>query len=167
MARVNYREGHWFAVPLRDGGFALGLVARANRDGVLFGYFFGPWRDELPSLTEAQGLAPDDAVLVGKFGHLGLKQGRWRLLGRDRDWDRDALPMPAFVRYEELTGRSLKVTYDDDDPNRLVRVEEIPSGAVEQGPKEGLMGAGFVEKVLTAAACAGSKPSGCEGDYGY
>ena len=30
-ARVRYSEGDWFAVPLRDGGFAVGLIARANR----------------------------------------------------------------------------------------------------------------------------------------
>lgn len=151
MARTNYREGDWFAVPLREGGYAIGLVARANRDGVLLGYFFGPRRDALPSLADAQGLAPDDAVLVGKFGHLGLKQGKWLVLGRLEEWSRDAWPMPAFIRNEELTGRSFKVIYGDDDPNKLVHEEEIPPGAAEQGPKDGLMGAGFVEKVLTSA----------------
>ena len=151
MARSSYREGDWFAVPLREGGFAIGLVARANRDGVLLGYFFGPRRDALPSLADAQGLVPADAVLVGKFGHLGLKQGKWPVLGQVEDWNRDAWPMPAFVRYEELTGQSFKVIYDGDDPNRLIREEEISPGTAEQGPKDGLMGAGFVEKVLTSA----------------
>jgi hypothetical protein len=151
MARFNYREGDWFAVPLRDGGYAVGLVARANRDGVLLGYFFGPRRDAVPSLTDVEELAPSDALLVGKFGHLGLKQGRWPILGRPEEWNRGAWPMPALVRYEELSGRSFRVIYDDDDPNKLIREEEIRPGAAEQGPKDGLMGAGFVEKVLTGA----------------
>ena len=41
MPKASYREGDWFAVPLRDGGYAAGLIARANPKGVLLGYFFG------------------------------------------------------------------------------------------------------------------------------
>lgn len=39
MAKINDREGDWFAVPLRKGGYAVGLIAHANPDGVLLGYF--------------------------------------------------------------------------------------------------------------------------------
>jgi hypothetical protein len=151
MAKAKYGEGDWFAVPLRTGGYAVGLVARANPDGVLLGYFFGPRCEELSSLKGVQGLTPDGAVLVGKFGHLGLRNGKWPVLGRLAGWNRTAWPMPIFVRYEELTGRSFKVIYDDNDPNRLLREERIDPGVAEQGPKDGLMGAGFVEKLLTGA----------------
>lgn len=57
--------------------------------------------------------------------------------------------MPEFIRYEELTGRSFRVEYDDDDPNTVLREESVLPGAAEQGPKDGLMGAGFVENILT------------------
>jgi hypothetical protein len=56
--------------------------------------------------------------------------------------------MPAFVRYEELTRRSFQVFYDEHDPNRVVREVQAPPGEAEQGPKDGLMGAGYTEKVL-------------------
>ena len=72
MVKYTYAEGDWFAVPLRTNSFALGIIARANPEGVLLGYFFGPARDEQPELVEAAGLAPDHAVLVAKFGHLDL-----------------------------------------------------------------------------------------------
>ncbi len=149
MAKVNYREGDWFAVPLRDGGFAVGVVARANPKGALLGYFFGPRRDEVPSLAEVAELKPDDAVLLRKFGHLGLTGGTWPIVGRVEGWDPVDWPMPTFVRYEELSGRSFHVFYDDNDPNKLLREEQIAPGTDEQGPKDGLMGAGFAEKVLT------------------
>jgi hypothetical protein len=151
VAKTSFREGDWFAVPLSEGGYAVGVVARANTAGVLFGYFFGPRRDAVPSLTDVQGLAPEDAVLVGKFGYLGLRERKWPILGRLETWNRRDWPMPAFVRYEELSGRSFKVIYDENDPNRLVREEQIPPGAAEQGPQDGLMGAGFVEEVLSDA----------------
>lgn len=149
MAISNYREGDWFAVPLREGGFAVGIVARANPKAALLGYFFGPRRAELPSMNDLADVKPADAVLVGMFGHLGLTQGKWPIIGHAEGWDRTAWPMPVLVRYEELTGRSFRVFYDDDDPGKLVREEPIPPGAAEQGHKDGLMGAGFVEKTLT------------------
>lgn len=158
MAKTKYREGDWFAVPLREGGYAVGVVARANPQGVLLGYFFGPRREELPSLANVTGATKDDAVLVRKFADVGLQQGRWPILGRLEEWDRAAWPMPVFVRHEELTGRSFKVFYDDDDPNTFLREEPAPPGVAEHAPKDGLMGAGFAEKVLTTAL--GESPGG-------
>ncbi|HVZ87865.1 MAG TPA: immunity 26/phosphotriesterase HocA family protein [Polyangia bacterium] len=150
MPKINYREGDWFSVPLREGGFAVGVVARANPDGVLVGYFFGPRHDAAPTLDDVRDLKPQDAVMVGKFGHLGLTQRKWPVLGRVDGWNRADWPMPVFVRYEELSGRSFRAFYDDDDPNKLLREEQVSPGAAEQGPKDTMMGAGFVEKRLTS-----------------
>jgi hypothetical protein len=149
MTKVKYREGDWFVVPLRAGGFGVGLVARANPGGVLLGYFFGPVRSEVPALNDVADLKPGDAVLIGKFGHLGIVQGKWPLLGRLDSWDRRLWPTPVFVRYEELTGRSFRVFYDDDDPNSVLREAQIAHGEAEQAPKDGLMGAGFAEAALS------------------
>jgi hypothetical protein len=146
----KYKEGDWFAVPLRDRGFAVGVVARSNPKGALLGYFFGPRHDKVPSKDVAAGLTPSQAVLVGKFGHLGLEWGTWPILGRHRDWDREAWPIPILIRYEELTGRTFQVFYDPDDPVKLLREQQVDAGVAEQGPTDGLMGAGFVEIRLTS-----------------
>jgi len=145
----KYQEGDWFAVPLREGGFAIGVVARSNPKAALLGYFFGPRRYEAPQLEEAASLRPEDAVLVGKFGHLGLPQGKWPILGQLNGWDRTKWPMPVFVRYEELTGRTFQVFYDADDPAKLLGEKQVESAATGQNPEDGLMGAGYVEIVLT------------------
>jgi len=58
-------------------------------------------------------------------------------------------PTPVFVRYEELTGRTLHVRYDDKDPNRFIGETLVEPGPAERGPKDGLMDAGFVESRLT------------------
>jgi hypothetical protein len=146
---VTYREGDWFAVPLRHSGFAVGLIARANPGGVLLGYFFGPLHAQLPKLQDVTGLKPADAVLVSQVGHLAVRDGTWAIIGRLDGWNRRDWPTPAFIRYEELTGRSYRVFYDDDDPNRVLREEQAAPGLAEQGPKDGLMGPGFAEGVLT------------------
>jgi len=145
VPRVRYAEGDWFAVPPRDGGFAIGLLARSNPKGALFGHFFGPRHRDLPTLENVAELTPAEAVLVGRFGHLGLLHGEWPIIGRTEGWDRTEWPIPVFVRYEELTGRTLKVYYDDNDPVRLLREERLRRGESAEGPEDGLMGAGFVE----------------------
>jgi len=56
---------------LRDGEFAVGLIARAHPGGVLLGYFFGPLRAEVPELEGVAGLGCGDAVLIGSSVILG------------------------------------------------------------------------------------------------
>jgi Immunity protein 26 len=150
MAKAQYQEGDWFAVPLRRGGFAVGIIARANPDGVLLGYFFGPWRAQLPTLDEVAGLHAGEALLVTKFGDLGLirptqTNAPWPLIGRLDTWEPSAWPMPVFGRYEELTGRSFEAHYADDDPNRRLREVQVASDRIDGLPRDSLFGAGAVE----------------------
>lgn len=155
MSVDNYGEGDWFAVPLRQGDFAVGVIARAmpSNEGILLGYFFGPRRHDLPRLDEVKDLSASDAVLVERFGDLGLVQGIWPLLGRTGEWDRSAWPTPVFGRFEELTGRAFKVIYDDANPNRLVREKKVDPDDLVGFPKDGLSGAGAVERILTRLLC--------------
>jgi hypothetical protein len=141
-------EGDWFAVPLRTDGFAVGVVARAGRGGVLLGYFFGPRRQAQPGIDDVSHLRAEQAVLVGRFGHLGLTEGTWPLLGRARGWDRSTWPTPVFVRHDEMTGRTLHVRYDDS-ASRLISETPVSPGPADPAPQDGLMGAGFVEIRLT------------------
>jgi hypothetical protein len=148
MARRKFGEGDWFAVPLRDGGFGTGIIARAKRS-LLVGYFFGPKQDTVPRLSDFDAVTPFDAVLTARFGYPGLKQGEWPLLGRRDSWDATEWPMPVFARHEVLTGRSFHVIYDEMDPNRLLAEEQVPPGVAEQAPSNALFGYGALEKRLT------------------
>jgi len=57
--------------------------------------------------------------------------------------------MPVFGRFEELTGRAFRAHYSDDDPNRLLREEQVSSAEIESLPKDGVCGAGYVEERLS------------------
>jgi hypothetical protein len=48
--KINYKEGTWFAVPLHQGGYGGGVVARAKRTCIL-AYLFGPRRESIPKLA--------------------------------------------------------------------------------------------------------------------
>ncbi|MGJ4890539.1 Imm26 family immunity protein [Bradyrhizobium sp. HKCCYLS3077] len=143
-----YSEGTVFLVPLRDGGFARGIVARTplRARKILLGYFFGPW---LGSTNDAsfRDLHPGHAVLCGRFGDLGLHDGSWPVLGAHPQWQRSIWPFPDFVRQEPLTSRAYLVRYSDTDPRK--REFERPIDPDCALPSDGLWGAGAVELILT------------------
>jgi hypothetical protein len=147
--RVRYTEGTWFALPLADGGFGTGVVARTKRGhGVILVYLFGPRRDGLPDLRELTFLAPSSALKVLRIGDLHLIDGSWPLLGTTAAWDRRRWPMPLFLRRDPLTGRERIIGYLDDDPIQEVCVaQNLPSGEVLE--HDGLWGAGAVESVMS------------------
>jgi len=120
MKKLPYTEGSVFLVPLRKGGYARGVVARASPKGKgLLGYFFGP---RLGSAEEGNtnALNPGDAMLRVIFGDLGLINGEWVILGKVPDWDRTEWPMPDFVRRDPVGSRKpMLVRYSDDDPMRI------------------------------------------------
>ena len=143
--QLPYREGTWFGVPLRSGGFAAGRVARSTKRGkVLLGYFFGPRRAAVPLLREVATARPAEAALVAMFGDLGLIEGTWPILGEGESWAREQWPMPDFVRVEPITGRMWRVRYDDKDPNKVIGEERLdavdPSLATDT-----MSGAGAIE----------------------
>jgi len=97
MAKLPYKEGTWFAVPLRGGGYATGLVARhiPGEGKIVLAYFFGPKRQTIPSMEELEGLTPDMAIKVIRVGDLGLFEGSWPIVGDSPKWQRERWPMPA------------------------------------------------------------------------
>jgi hypothetical protein len=67
----------------------------------------------------------------------------WRLLlGYFFGPKRDVLP-------QQLSGRAFRVIYDPDDPNMVSREESAPQDEVDGLPRDGLLGAGAVENLLT------------------
>lgn len=125
--KLPYREGSWFALPLRQGGFAVGVVARAGSEGkVILGYFFGPRRTSVPTIAEVENLMPSSAIHVVRFGDLSLMRGEWPILGESTSWKRADWPMPPFVRRSDLSRNAWRVHYSDSDPNSIDREEPEP-----------------------------------------
>ncbi len=145
---LPYREGSWFAVPLRQGGFGLGLVARATEEGkVIVCYFFGPRRETVPVLADARHAKASDAVRVARVGDLFLLRGQWPIIGRFREWTRSEWPIPPFVRRDPLSRKAWRVYYLDNDPSVIDREE--PDEYDSPLEAASLLGAGAAELVLT------------------
>lgn len=133
MGKTSYREGDVFAVPLEDGGYGIGLVARATGGWVL-GYFFDRIHVELPDL-DALLLERDSAIAVERFGDDGLLNGTWPILGRIPAWNREAWPMPWFVN-GYLDGQMFRqlTFFHPDDPRKYLGGRNVPPADAEGLP---------------------------------
>lgn len=147
--KLNYSEGTWFAIPLLNGGFGIGIAARATLKGpVILAYLFGPRRARVPALSEVLELEPSSAVKVAMIGDLNLINGEWPILGRSAQWQRENWPIPLFVRSSELSRRAFIVRYDDKDPGRVISEEPVEYGTSTLD-RDSAYGAGAVEIALT------------------
>jgi hypothetical protein len=147
--KQSYQEGSWFAVPLLDGGYGWGLVARLSPGSkIMLAYLFGPKLARLPSLEELNTLRPQDAVKVLRCGDMALASGHWRVLGEIDIWDPAMWPVPQFLRRADALKRAWRVTYSDADPSRSEREESVPYDT--QGLEtDSLYGYGSAELLLT------------------
>jgi len=147
-SRLSYREGDCFALPLRAGGFARGVVVRLDRKGIVLGYFFGPRLASLSEATIDDTLRPEKAVLLARFGDLGLQKGEWRVIGHIDPWDREAWRIPGFLHLDERGDRGFVRYYDDS--LRFVREERVTGSAISlHAPRDALLGYGAAEIRLT------------------
>ncbi len=145
---LPYREGTWFALRLKDGGYAVGRVARMSGSGLIIAYFFGPRRNSVPPLQEVAELRPNSAIAVRQIGDLAILEGRWTVIGDEGDWVRDDWPIPKFIRKEELRRIAWIVEYADDEPNRLVRETPVPY-ETDGYPPDAALGSGAAEVRIT------------------
>ena len=149
--RPQLVEGLWFALPINETELAVGIITAMSHDGSrLFGYFFGPRLRATPSLENVVNRTCDEAVLAARFSNLGLRYGRWTVLGPDPDYSRDKWPMPRFRNEDVVSGRIRVVEYDRDKPDRLVSFRDCDKGEAQSLPEDGLMGHLYVEDALNA-----------------
>lgn len=146
--RINYREGTCFFVPLRNGGFARGVVTRLDGCGGVYACFFGP------KLIQPAGtfddVRPESTLLSGRCGDLGLIEGEWPLAGQLKDWDRKDWILPALYREDTKAQKAWLSYYDDDD---LEFIREVPieydQAKYTNHPYDRLMGYGAAEIRVT------------------
>ncbi len=149
---AKYQEGDWVAVPLNEGGYALGVIARmaAGRGAKsILGYFFGRRFDSLPAMEDTKGFTASQAIHVCIFGDLGLHEGKWIVIGPSMSWERSAWPMPIFGRMQLISGIGFQVRYADDNPDKVLSERKCDPSEIAGLPQDGLSGSGAVESVLS------------------
>jgi hypothetical protein len=121
-------------------------MARADRKGIAFGYFFGQ-RVFRADQVELGDLVPEHAVLRGKFGDRKLIQGKWPIVGVVEEWDASRWSIPPLARVDEVAKRAWVSVYDDDF--RCLEETEVDLSEASRYPYDRMMGAGALEIRLT------------------
>lgn len=151
---VKYDEGQWFAVPLRIGGYALGIIVRGSyktKGGL--GYFFGPKYEDIPTGIETLSKNKENSILVCRFGDLGIIRGRWPLIQSGKPFYREEWPVPLFLRFLPFPeGKAVIVEYRQDYSGLEAPIRETIVPVNEERlklPQDGFSGSGAVEIVLS------------------
>ena len=85
----------------------------------------------------------------GKSSFLGLLRGEWPVLGKVDPWEREAWPVPVFVRRSVVSNTPKKVIYREPDFNIEAEILPCTEEEARQLPKDGILGYGAVEIRLT------------------
>ena len=143
--KLPYNEGDWIAIPLPQGGWAAGVIARVQQGHTLLGYFFGVAFDQIPGVEEISYFTPSQAILIRMFSDLGIRQQRWKIIGPSETWNRNLWPMTAFVHYDLLNGRPYKREYSDSGDGIFVKETACDEMTAKSLPEDGLSGARALE----------------------
>jgi hypothetical protein len=148
--KLPYKESTVFGVPLRNGGFGVGVVARTIPGGkILLAYLFGPKLNKVPALDEVIGLRPQDAVQVVRVGDLSLMDSTWPIIGELHSWKRVEWPMPPFARIDDISKRAWQVEYADADVTKIESQAEMHYADARRLDRDSVLGAGAAEITLT------------------
>ncbi len=150
--KLPYKEGDWFCVPLKDNGYALGLIAREWNWEIL-GYIFAPRRKILPKLEEVYKYKADDAIYVGRFGDGGFINENWPIIGQSETWNRNEWPIPLFGKIDSInTNKAWKIEYKEFKDLYTISPEQIISCSPEEAillPQDGIDGYGALQIILS------------------
>ena len=154
MASVNnppYSEGDFFAVPLKTGGYGIGIVVVTGPRGTAVGRFFGTTRDSVPTLNELKHLTEGDSIHVEHFRDEGLQDGSWKIIGQHPSWDSYDWPIPKFGWFQPFTdksgGRAFEMELDEN--LRTFRQKEVSIEHFRTLPYEGVVPAKAAEITVT------------------
>lgn len=142
--KARFTAGDWVSVPLRNGGRALGAIARRGRI-VLLGYFF-PWpHDDIKLEEYIDRLKPQDATLVATVGDTRLADGAWTVVHSTGEEGVARWPVPVF-RARSALGETAMYTYADNDLLTEIPLASKVDAFVSNDP--GLYGAIALEDAL-------------------
>lgn len=124
--KIKIIEGNIFAVPLVQGGYAIGLIARRHKTSSL-GYFFDKIYLSPPEELDIADINNWKVALIGQFSAIGIEEGEWPLLKTNFDFNREEWPIPVLKMQDPLSEKYFAVIYDDtlfNEERHLITKEE-------------------------------------------
>jgi len=149
----DYSEGDFFAVPLKSGGYGIGIAVCVGPQRTVVGRFFESVYDELPTADELNHLTEDDSVHIEHFRDDGFQDGSWKIIGQHPSWDAYEWPIPRFGVFQpnanDSQGQAFEIELDED--LRSARQKKVSVEHFRTLPYEILVPAKAAEITLTLA----------------
>ncbi|MFN8019931.1 MAG: hypothetical protein U0Q03_00250 [Acidimicrobiales bacterium] len=149
--------GEWLAFPAAGGGFGVGLFLprppshlRTFSDGLVF--VFGQVWSVWPTLAEARELAVDDVVALAQTSMICVRDGRWRVLGRDDLFNTDGWPLPTWW----TPSASGDASIDISTTNGMLNIP-LNQAVIDADPKAGSCWRGSSSSYSTLEAFPGRR----------
>jgi hypothetical protein len=144
--KIKVKEGDVFAVPLRQGGYGIGIITREHKT-ITMGYFFKTIYTEPPVQVPESILRKENVALIVKFSSMGIENGEWPLLETEFIFKREDWPIPVLMMQHPLTEKYYAVVYDET----LINEERylITEQEAKKLFSHGLFGYGALEKKLS------------------
>ncbi len=124
--KIKVIEGDIFAVPLVQGGYGIGLMARRYKTSSL-GYFFDKIYPSPPEELNIADINSWKVALIGQFSAIGIEEGEWPLLKTSFHFIREEWPIPVLKMQDPLSEKYFAVIYDDtlfNEERHLITKEE-------------------------------------------
>ncbi|MDR1142110.1 MAG: immunity 26/phosphotriesterase HocA family protein [Planctomycetaceae bacterium] len=146
--KINYSEGDCFVLPLENGGYARGVIARLNGKGIVLSYFFLPKYRNIEEAVIDEYLIPNNSIYIQRHGDLGLIKSHWKIIGKIKSWCHDNWPIPTFGQADSIRKQWGELRYYSDDL-QTCRGEKVPVENIQNLPSDGLAGYGYMERALS------------------
>ncbi|MDR1141258.1 MAG: immunity 26/phosphotriesterase HocA family protein [Planctomycetaceae bacterium] len=147
--KINYSEGDCFLVPLENGSYVRGVVARFSGDGKVFSFFFLPKYEHIADAIVDDYLTPVNSLYVGFHSDLGLLDNRWKVFGKISPWIREDWVLPVLGFTDPTLGKWGELRYYDEITLQMCRQERVPIEKVINLPNDGCAGDGYIEGRIT------------------
>jgi hypothetical protein len=144
--KINYSEGDCFLVPLKNGGYARGVVARLNGKGKVCSFFFLPRYEHITDAIIDDYLTPANSLYVSFHSDSGfIVDNRWKVFGKISPWVRDDWHLPVFGFTNTLLDERGELRYYDDKTLEKINEETVSVEKVANLPEDGAAGSGYIE----------------------
>lgn len=145
MSKEKYKPGDLFLVPLRSGGFGIGIIVRINKS-VILGFFWKKKFDTHPENINMSELEKSNVFWIKQFGSAGLDTGSWKTVGHYPSFNQKEWEVPRFLRKISPFGKYVILYNDDLEEIECMKADD---SFIEDLPIDGVAGYGSIEISLS------------------
>ena len=145
-------------MPLCDGGFALGVVARLDKKKGVLGYFFAPKYSSVDEIVITTDIIPEKTIHVKNFGDLGLVTNELKIIGKISPWNREDWAIPIYGFTDMLINWGELRYYTEKELGTFSFLKRVSIEEARSYPPSGLSGSGAVEIYLNKLLRDGNVP---------